>query len=268
MPYHILQDTYEEARLAGHVYGSTKSGIAPFYSDKFSKTGIQVNELFDEDVLQEKVKNICALKNTMFKYLYHQPELVPEELLELLHSYRDMIEPYLADTGAFLTKALKEGKRVLVEGQLLAELCQLSGWGSTDQAQEHITTLFYDFRMLRKAQGPAVSHLEWQAAQRLITEADESLRRKISSQYMDALLAEVRSNGVSADNKPVIVLCRKIISLWIAGDQETVKLMMRRLVNILDDNLEKYTIYRDYGYPVNHHENFQNTKDAPAYIFG
>ena len=118
MPYHILQDTYEEARLAGHAYGSTKSGIAPFYSDKFSKTGIQVNELFDEDVLQEKVKNICALKNTMFKYLYHQPELVPEELLELLHSYRDMIEPYLADTGAFLTKALKEGKRVLVEGQL------------------------------------------------------------------------------------------------------------------------------------------------------
>ena len=118
MPYHILQDTYEEARLAGHAYGSTKSGIAPFYSYKFSKTGIQVNELFDEDVLQEKVKNICALKNTMFKYLYHQPELVPEELLELLHSYRDMIEPYLADTGAFLTKALKEGKRVLVEGQL------------------------------------------------------------------------------------------------------------------------------------------------------
>ena len=118
MPYHILQDTYEEARLAGHAYGSTKSGIAPFYSDKFSKTGIQVNELFDEEVLQEKVKNICALKNTMFKYLYHQPELVPEELLELLHSYRDMIEPYLADTGAFLTKALKEGKRVLVEGQL------------------------------------------------------------------------------------------------------------------------------------------------------
>ena len=118
MPYHILQDTYEEARLAGHAYGSTKSGIAPCYSDKFSKTGIQVNELFDEEVLQEKVKNICALKNTMFKYLYHQPELVPEELLELLHSYRDMIEPYLADTGAFLTKALKEGKRVLVEGQL------------------------------------------------------------------------------------------------------------------------------------------------------
>ena len=135
-----------------------------------------------------------------------------------------------------------------VEGQLLAELCQVNGWGSTDQAQEHIATLFYDFRMLRKAQGPAVSHLEWQAAQRLITEADESLRRKISSQYMDAL--------------------RKIISLWIAGDQETVKLMMRRLLNMLDDNLEKYTIYRDYGYPVNHHENFQNTKDAPAYIFG
>ena len=118
MPYHILQDTYEEARLAGHAYGSTKSGIAPFYSDKFSKTGIQVNELFDEDVLQEKVQNICTLKNAVFKYLYHQPELVPEELLDLLHRYRDMVAPYLCDTGAYLTKALKEGKKVLVEGQL------------------------------------------------------------------------------------------------------------------------------------------------------
>lgn len=118
MPYHILQDTYEEARLAGKAYGSTKSGIAPFYSDKYAKIGIQVNELFDEEILKEKVDKICTMKNVLFKYLYHQPELVPEELLETLHGYRDMIKPFLADTGAFITKALKEGKQVLVEGQL------------------------------------------------------------------------------------------------------------------------------------------------------
>lgn len=118
MPYHILQDTYEEARLAGKAYGSTKSGIAPFYSDKFAKIGIQACELFDEEDLKEKVRNICSIKNVLFQYLYHQPVLDPEELLNTLHEYRELIAPYLADTGAFLTDALRAGKTVLVEGQL------------------------------------------------------------------------------------------------------------------------------------------------------
>ncbi len=118
MPYHILQDTYEEERLAGKAYGSTKSGIAPFYQDKYAKTGIQVNELFDEDILKDKVANICTLKNALFTHLYHKDPLDPEEVLATLHEYRDLIAPYLADTGAILTNALKEGKRVLVEGQL------------------------------------------------------------------------------------------------------------------------------------------------------
>ncbi len=118
MPYHILQDTYEEARLAGKAYGSTKSGIAPFYSDKYAKIGIQVSELFDEETLTEKVEKICTLKNIMFKELYHQKELDPKELLDELHSYRDMIEPYMCDTSAFLYNAIKEGKNLLLEGQL------------------------------------------------------------------------------------------------------------------------------------------------------
>ena len=118
MPYHILQDTYEEERLAGKAYGSTKSGIAPFYQDKYAKTGIQVNELFDEDILRDKVANICTLKNALFTNLYHKDALDPEEVLATLHEYRDLIAPYLADTGAILTNALKEGRRVLVEGQL------------------------------------------------------------------------------------------------------------------------------------------------------
>lgn len=153
-------------------------------------------------------------------------------------------------------------------GELLFHLCHVDGWGATGQAKENIDTLFYDFRMLQKMQGPAVSHLEWQAAQRLIGEADEHLRLKLSNQYMDALLDHVRCGTVTVDDKPVIFLCKHIINLWIAGDQEAVKLKMRRLLNMLDSDLEKYSIYAEHGYPVNHHETFKNTPDAPAYIFG
>lgn len=118
MPYHILQDTYEEARLAGKAYGSTKSGIAPFYSDKYAKIGIQVSELFDDEILVEKVEKICTLKNVLFVNLYHQPELNPKELMDTLHEYRDMIAPYVCDVSAYLYEALKAGKKVLLEGQL------------------------------------------------------------------------------------------------------------------------------------------------------
>ena len=118
MPYHILQDTYEEARLAGKAYGSTKSGIAPFYSDKFAKIGIQVSELFDDEILEEKVEKICTLKNFMFKHLYNMPELDKTELMNTLHEYRDMVEPFVCDVSAYLYKAIKEGKNILLEGQL------------------------------------------------------------------------------------------------------------------------------------------------------
>ena len=158
--------------------------------------------------------------------------------------------------------------RLIAHGQLLTELCKVSGWGTTTQAKENIDTLFFDFRMLQKMQGPAASHLEWQAAQRLIYEADENLRRKLSSQYMDALLDHVRCGTVTVDDHPVIFQCRHIINLWIAGDQEAVKLKLGRLLNMLDADLEKYAIYGEFGYPVNHHETYKNTQDAPAYIFG
>ena len=157
---------------------------------------------------------------------------------------------------------------LIARGQLLAELCHVSGWGTTTQALENIDNLFFDFRMLQKMQGPAASHLEWQAAKRLIGEADEHLRLKLSNQYMDALLDHVRCGTVTVDDNPVIFQCRHIINLWIAGDQQAVNLKMRRLLNMLDSDLEKYSIYAEHGYPVNHHENFKNTQDAPAYIFG
>jgi adenylosuccinate synthase len=118
MSYHILFDAYEEERLAGKSYGSTKSGIAPFYSDKYAKIGFQVSELWDEEILSEKAEKICTLKNVMLEHLYHKPLLTKESLLEELHGYRDMIAPYAADTATFLENAIREGKTILLEGQL------------------------------------------------------------------------------------------------------------------------------------------------------
>lgn len=118
MPYHILFDQYEEERLGGKSFGSTKSGIAPFYSDKYAKTGIQVSELFDEASLREKVEGICEKKNVLLEYLYHKPLLKVDEIMATLAEYKKMVEPYVCDVSAFLHEALKEGKRVLLEGQL------------------------------------------------------------------------------------------------------------------------------------------------------
>ena len=118
MSYHILFDQYEEERLGGKSFGSTKSGIAPFYSDKYAKIGFQVSELFDEDLLKEKVVRICEQKNVTLKHLYHKPELKPEDLLEELHNYKKMVEPFVCDTSAYLWNAIKEGKKTLLEGQL------------------------------------------------------------------------------------------------------------------------------------------------------
>lgn len=118
MPYHILFDEYEEERLGGKSFGSTKSGIAPFYSDKYAKTGFQVSELFDEELLKEKVVRVCETKNIMLEYLYHKPLITAERVLETLHEYKDMIAPYVCDVSLYLDKAIKEGKNILLEGQL------------------------------------------------------------------------------------------------------------------------------------------------------
>ncbi len=118
MPYHILFDQYEEERLGGKSFGSTKSGIAPFYSDKYAKIGIQVSDLFDEEKLLEKLQRVCVTKNVLLEHLYHKPLLKPEELLATLREYREMVKPYVCDVSLYLHKALKEGKTVLLEGQL------------------------------------------------------------------------------------------------------------------------------------------------------
>jgi len=118
MPYHVDFDTYEEARLDGNSFGSTKSGIAPFYSDKYAKIGFQVSELFDEASLKEKVQRVVEYKNVLLEHLYHKPLLNPDEVFQLMLSYRDMIEPFVTDTSAFLYEAIAQGKNILLEGQL------------------------------------------------------------------------------------------------------------------------------------------------------
>lgn len=119
MPYHILFDQYEEERLGGKSFGSTKSGIAPFYSDKYAKTGFQVNELFDDEaVLKEKVYRVLETKNVLVEHLYHKAPIDPEEIFRELLKYREMIRPFVCDVSVFLRDAIKAGKKILLEGQL------------------------------------------------------------------------------------------------------------------------------------------------------
>ena len=119
MPYHILFDEYEEERLAGKSFGSTKSGIAPFYSDKYAKVGFQVSELFEEEaVLREKIERVIVQKNILLEHLYHKPLIDADELYNTLMEYKEMVAPYVCNVSAYLDKAIKEGKNILLEGQL------------------------------------------------------------------------------------------------------------------------------------------------------
>ncbi len=119
MPYHIQLDTFEEARLSSRSFGSTKSGIAPFYSDKFAKIGFQISELYDDEAnLKEKIEHVITLKNVLYENLYHQAPLTVDEIYQKLMEYKKLLEPYVADTFSFLHQAVKDGKNILLEGQL------------------------------------------------------------------------------------------------------------------------------------------------------
>lgn len=118
MPYHVLLDTYEEERLAANAFGSTKSGIAPFYSDKYAKIGFQICELFDEKLLREKLERVLEVKNLIIENIYHKPTLDVDEVFNTLMEYREMIRPYVANTTKFIHQAIKDGKNILLEGQL------------------------------------------------------------------------------------------------------------------------------------------------------
>ena len=118
LPYHALQDAYEEERLGGHAFGSTKSGIAPFYSDKYAKIGIQVCDLFDEPRLHERLAHAVEIKNILFESMYHKPKIDLEALFRELLELREIIRPYVGDTVTYVHEALRQGKAILLEGQL------------------------------------------------------------------------------------------------------------------------------------------------------
>ena len=118
MPYHVLFDEYEEERLGKASFGSTKSGIAPFYSDKYAKIGFQVQELFDEENLRIKLERVVETKNILLEHLYHKPARDVDELFATLMEYKKMVEPYVCDVSSYLWNAMNEGKNILLEGQL------------------------------------------------------------------------------------------------------------------------------------------------------
>lgn len=119
MPYHVLFDTLEEARLAGKSFGSTKSGIAPFYSDKFAKIGWQINEFYqDDDALMEKINRVADQKDALLENLYHTDKIDREGLLNWIKERRDKVAPYLGNVSLYLHDAIKENKTILLEGQL------------------------------------------------------------------------------------------------------------------------------------------------------
>ena len=119
MPYHIAFDCYEEERLGKNSFGSTKSGIAPFYSDKYSKIGFQVNELYDDvDTLKEKIKRVLEIKNATLKNLYNKEPVSEQGIFDKLMEYKELLAPYVADTFSYTYEAVKAGKNILLEGQL------------------------------------------------------------------------------------------------------------------------------------------------------
>ena len=118
MPYHVDFDKFEEERLGGKAFGSTKSGIAPFFSDKYAKIGFQVSELFDEESLREKINRVLEIKNALLVNLYHKDPIDQEQLLAEMLEQGRLIKPFVADTNAYLYDAIKAGKKILLEGQL------------------------------------------------------------------------------------------------------------------------------------------------------
>lgn len=119
MPYHILLDQLEEQRLGDKSFGSTKSGIAPFYSDKYLKIGIQVGEMFDDEILMERLTSVCAVKNETIKTLYQGADLLdPKAVFDKITSYRERLRPMVGNVAVFLDKAIKAGENILLEGQL------------------------------------------------------------------------------------------------------------------------------------------------------
>jgi adenylosuccinate synthase len=118
MPYHILFDELEEERLGERKFGSTKTGIAPFYADKYLKLGIQVADLYDIDRLKSRLQASLEAKNILLVHLYGKSQIDVSSLLPQLLQDAEQIKPFVCNTTIMLHSALKRGETILVEGQL------------------------------------------------------------------------------------------------------------------------------------------------------
>ena len=118
LPWHRELDALEEARLADKKYGSTKQGIAPFYSDKYQKKTVLAGELLHPQHLKEHLKDLMEWKNLTLTKVYGAEGTTMEQLEAWMDAYCEKIRPFICDTGAFLRQAQEEGKRILFEAQL------------------------------------------------------------------------------------------------------------------------------------------------------
>ena len=118
LPWHKDLDELEELRLADKKYGSTKQGIAPFYSDKYQKKTILAGELFYPEKLKSRLKDLLEWKNLTLTKVYGAEGYTMEKLEKWLDEYCEKIKPYICNTGVFLKNAQKEGKKILFEAQL------------------------------------------------------------------------------------------------------------------------------------------------------
>ncbi|MDR2166774.1 MAG: adenylosuccinate synthase [Clostridiales bacterium] len=118
LPHHILLDELEEARRGDKAFGSTKAGIAPFYSEKYIKEGIQLNEIFHEEHLKARLKYLYEKANLIIQNVYNAPPVDYMEVFERITKYKDFAEKHMIDATSFLRKSWLDGKNILLEGQL------------------------------------------------------------------------------------------------------------------------------------------------------
>ncbi len=118
LPWHRDMDELEEIRLADKKYGSTKQGIAPFYSDKYQKKTILAGELFYTQELKAHLADLMEWKNLTLTKVYGAKPYTMAMLEEWLETYCEKIKPYVCDTGVFLKDAKENGKSILFEAQL------------------------------------------------------------------------------------------------------------------------------------------------------
>jgi len=118
LPWHRELDGLEEARLADKKYGSTKQGIAPFYSDKYQKKTVMAGELLHPQHLKEHLADLLEWKNLTLQKVYGTKGYTLDELLAWVDKYCEAVKPYITNTTAFLRDAQKAGKSILFEAQL------------------------------------------------------------------------------------------------------------------------------------------------------